>query len=109
MKNPAMRTKPRISFFLQRSVPCWGERKGRRSLGYPASDSYPLPQKGPIQARWDMLVGSDFVSPLAVSPQAWTRARWLMRASIGTPQTAASAVVAVGEPSWAAPSCHAGV
>lgn len=38
---------------------------------------------------------------------AWIRARWRMRASIGTPQTAASAVVAAGEPCWAVPSCHA--
>ncbi|XP_032186306.1 prickle planar cell polarity protein 3 isoform X3 [Mustela nigripes] len=39
--------------------------------------------------------------------RAWTRVRWLMRASTGMPQTAASAVVAAGELSWAAPSCHA--
>lgn len=56
----------------------------------------------------NMLEGSPQFSPSCRSPQAWTRARWLMRASIGTPQTAASAVVAAGEPSWAAPSCHAG-
>lgn len=38
---------------------------------------------------------------------AWTRARWRMRASTGMHPTAASAVVAVDEPCWAAPSCHA--
>lgn len=46
-------------------------------------------------------------SPSCPSLQAWTKARWLMRASTGMPQSAASVVVAVDELSWAAPSCHA--
>lgn len=41
------------------------------------------------------------------SPQAWTKARWLMRANTGTLQIAASAVAVVVEPCWAAPFSHA--
>lgn len=40
------------------------------------------------------------------STLAWTRVRWLMRDSIGMPQTAASAVVVAGELCWAVLSCH---
>lgn len=40
-------------------------------------------------------------------PQAWTRARWLMRANTGMLQIAASAVAVVVEHCWAALSYHA--
>lgn len=102
-----MRIKPRVSYFLKRSAPFW--RGGGEGVSeYPASDSLSPLEKDPIQEEW----GNAWrlclsLTPLTSSPQAWTRAKWLMKASTGTPQTAASAAVIVGEPCWAAPSCHA--
>lgn len=95
-----MRAKSHIICFLQRSPSGNEENQGTlaqiphlffkksclRRVGYECCLSFPT-RVGP--------------------PQAWTRARWLMRANTGMLQITASAVAIVVEHCWAALSCHA--
>jgi hypothetical protein len=101
-----MRNKPRVSCFFQRRTPF---QKGGANQGTLPGIPHLFPRRAPFRKGGGMPVGSASVSPPPPhwSPQVWTRARWLTRASTGTPQTVASAVVAAVEPCWAALSCHA--
>ena len=84
------------------SLERWGKRASPGTLSQ-------IPKKGPYSVGSEICLRAlPQFSPSCPSLQAWTKARWLMRASTGTPQSAASVVVAAGELSWAAPSCHAG-
>lgn len=63
-----------------------------------------VPAMRPAMRNTVMAVGNTSKGSLL---EAWTRARWLMRANTGTLQIAASAVAVAVDLFWAALSCHA--